>query len=133
MSNSKKTLVDRIMKEINKSDKEIMKETIKDRVEDFIIECKEQISAIETGHIPRTAAQLTRAERALKKAEANLENYKLLGVADSTSFREYISGLNGFKSQKEVAITHVSSFKAEIESYKTSKKRFEEILKNLES
>lgn len=128
----KVTFLDKVLKEVNKSEKDIQKEVLSDRIEDFQVECATQISFIETSQIPGLKNELSRAKRAVANAKKDLKIVEL-DVASTASFGEYVERLNNAETELSKCESDVCGIESKIGSAQSSLKGFEAILERLKS
>lgn len=127
----KKSFFDQVWAVNTKTDKQLLKEEVKDRIEDFIVECKSQIAHIETGLLPAQKLEIARANRAIVKAKRKLTDVKL-SVVNTNTFAEYASKIND--SEKEVWVKEQNKDNAENKAsiLENQLAKFKEILAKLE-
>lgn len=93
---TKSTLLQRVIVECNKTDKEIQKEELGDRIDTFKLDCDENIQLYKA-QLPTLNNNITKAKRELAKAKSNLEKGKLTSVISRSSFEGYCSELGSLK------------------------------------
>jgi hypothetical protein len=127
MSNNKMSFVSSVLATVGKTDKEVLKETITDRVEDFSLECESQISIIKTSTIPGLNTELKRAKRELTKSTKIVETTKL-DLINNTSFAKYVSSLYTAELLEAQEKANIGSIKEAIELAKAEQTKYEAIL-----
>jgi len=111
------------LKEINKSDKDVVKEQSAEKLVDFVNECNITISAIKAG-MPTIKTQITRAKSELAKAK--VAQKKAVNDLSAPDFNVYVQ-------RREVAASTVDNQEALIKSLEESLKAEEAQLKGFES
>jgi hypothetical protein len=69
----KKSILDQALEQLNKTDAQLQRETLTDRLEDFRQSCTEDISNFKVAVIPRIQMDITKAEREVAKAKKEKE------------------------------------------------------------
>lgn len=120
---------DQVLGRLNKSEKQLQEEAVVDRIEDFTLECKAQISFIESSSIPRAEADLAKAKRELAKAK-KAEKEAYFNLEDS-SYESYVNSINRAKSLTEGKKSTVNCFCIELADLEAQKEAHIDILKTL--
>ena len=120
---------DQVLNRLNKSEKELQEEAVVDRIEDFTLECKAQISFIESSSIPRAEADLAKAKRELAKAK-KAEKEAYFNLEDS-SYKGYVDSINRAKSSTNTRSVIVSGTLHELADLEAQKEAHIDILKTL--
>ncbi len=116
---------------LNKDEKTVQAEAVKDKIEDFVFNTKSQITQLDNISINEAEIELSRAERNLTNViKANKNVY--LDIM-SKSFDDYINAINESNEEISNAEHKVFSLKSAIEDLKAQSDMYKEILKKLES
>lgn len=119
----------RVLETVNKSESEVQKEVLTDRIEDFKVECETQIARIKTSSIPGYQNDLKRAKRDLEKSQLALESAKL-DIISNTSFATYCGCLNLAEQNIDDDKSKISKIESNLEYAEKQLSKYKEILKN---
>ncbi len=115
---------------LNKSEKDLKLEKVKDFVIDAIIETKSSISSLETSDLAKANHELEKANRELTKAESNYEKVKF---EISLDFSTYFQNRKTALKKVEEAKSKIASIQANIATIELNISYFKEILADLEA
>lgn len=125
-------LVSNVIKEANKSEKDLLQEKATAFVENAIIEAELQIAMNKTGTLPQKELELKRANIDLKKAEANLLSMRF-SMPVNSSFVSYTENIYKAKEQISNCKLVVETIKESITDIKATITSFESILADLQA
>jgi hypothetical protein len=117
-----------VLANLNKTEKELQKESVESFVEDATIECNTQISHLETAVLPKAKLDLTRAENKLTKAK---KAYDVVRFSTATNFEQYVQNREKAEDEIESAQNSVNSVKEEITEAERQLAKYQEVLADL--
>lgn len=115
------------LKHINKTEADVITESITNFLKEASIDCKTQISERKVSQIPRKEFELEKAKNALEKATAELETVKISVPADK-NFATYMNNLYTAEVKVKNCSEAVQKIKDEIEVLNKEIVKLEEIL-----
>jgi hypothetical protein len=124
---NKKSILDRALAQLNKTDAQIQKEVLTDRLEDFRQSCTEDISYFKVSTIPRALTRISKAERALANAIKNKEA-GYLSFVRIASFSDYTAQLFDLSRAVEEAKETLIAFENQLSDDKAQLAAAEDLL-----
>lgn len=115
---------------LNKTEKDLKLEQIKDFVTNSLIETRSSISFLETSNLAKAKHELDKANRDLSKAENNYEKVKFEMACD---FQTYYERRKDSLSHIEQIKSVISRIEAEIATIELNINFYKEILADLEA
>jgi len=118
----------KVLKGLNKTEKERQEEAVQTFIDDSIIECETQIALLETSYLPKAQNELKRANNSLDKAKKAYEDVKF---STYPSFEEYVEAREDALDNIDDAEGRVKSAENDIENINKQIAKFKEILSDL--
>lgn len=118
----------RVLKDLNKTEKQIQEESVENFRLDAIIDTKMCISTLETATIPRLNNDLIRAQRSLEIAEKDYEKAKF---STANNYNIYLSNRNAALGDIRGFTDNVSYVKSQIREEEKQLAMYKEILADL--
>ena len=133
MSTKKKqSILERALVSIDKTEKEVVKEILTDRLEDFIQLCTEDISNQTVSVIPTIETQITRANREVDKAK-KARTVADLAFVEIPEYGRYVEHINTMDRRVISAETVLSTLNSQLEDAKTVLAKMNATLETLQS
>jgi len=114
MSKTTKSILERALDSVNKTEKAVQKEILTDRLEDFVQLCTEDISNQTVSVIPTIETKITRAKRDLVKAKKARKDADLSFV-NISDYARYIEHINSMDMEVNGAETRLTSLTSQLE------------------
>lgn len=118
----------RVLKDLNKTEKQIQEESVENFRLDAIIDTKMCISTLETATIPRLNNDLIRAQRNLETAE---KDYEKTRFSTANNYNTYLSNRNSALGDIRGFTDDVSYVKSQIREEEKQLAMYKEILADL--
>ena len=118
----------RVLKDLNKTEKQLQEESVENFRLDAIIDTKMCISTLETATIPRLNNDLIRAQRNLETAE---NDYEKTRFSTANNYNTYLSNRNSALGDIRGFTDDVSYVKSQIREEEKQLAMYKEILADL--
>lgn len=118
----------RVLKDLNKTEKQLQEESVENFRLDAIIDTKMCISTLETATIPRLNNDLIRAQRNLETAE---KEYEKARFSTANNYNTYLSNRNAALGDIRGFTDNVSYVKSQIREEEKQLAMYKEILADL--
>ncbi len=128
----KKSILQRALASVNKSEAAVQKEILTDRLEDFIQEATEHVSDFTVGIIPTIEKNIVRAKREVAKAKKNRKGADL-SFSTISSYNGYVDHLNACDELVEHSQRELSTLESKLSTAKAQLVKIETTLETLQS
>lgn len=128
MSTKTSKFVQTVLKSLNKTEKELQQEKVTTFVEDSVIDCRQQISTLETSVIPSLKLKLERQQTSLEKAKKNYENVRF---SIANTFQDYVANRENALDRIDFEQEAIRKIEQELAQEEKQLKGFKDILADL--
>jgi len=118
----------KVLKGLNKTEKERQEEAVQTFIDDSIIECETQIALLETSSLPKAQNELKRANNSLEKAKKLYEEQKF---STASNFEEYVEAREIAEDHLSYCEDNVKKAENDIQNINKQIAKFKEILSDL--